>query len=182
MVHDVDVVHIQDVHAIRPEPLQRELEASHDPVVAVVVDLAAGGHLEPFVGAGPHGRLARLEQPSHLRGEEVAVPIPSAQEGAEAAFGKTEPVERGGVVVANPALPGPFEDGAGIVVADRPVEVPEGGGAEAELGEVEGMAVSPLPSAVRQVHALKSRFETEMIGRRPARRTDFGGARREGKR
>ena len=86
-------------------------------------------------------------------------PVLAAEESAEPPLGESKPVEGGGVVVAHPARPGSIEEGAGVIVADRPVQVAERGGAEAELGKIEACAALPLPSTGFQGHACSSGWE-----------------------
>ena len=59
MREDVDVVHIEDVDPVDPQPLERGLERAHDAVEAVVIDLPARRRVEELADAGALLRAGR---------------------------------------------------------------------------------------------------------------------------
>ena len=51
VVEDVEIMGIENIDPVDAQPLQREFERPHHPVIGVVIDLVPRGHVEPFAEA-----------------------------------------------------------------------------------------------------------------------------------
>ena len=90
-----DVVHVEDVDAGQPEPLQAVLERAHDAVIGVVVDRVERQRMA--CGLGMHAGRVRAQQAADLGRQHPFVARPLAQRVADAALGLADAVERRGV-------------------------------------------------------------------------------------
>ena len=155
VVEGVEVVGVEDVDAVYAEAFERGFERAEDGVVAVVVDLGAGGDLKPLADAvAPVGR-DRLEEASDLGREDIGVAGLVPEEAVEAGLGQAEAVERRGVVVAHPGLPGAGQERVGLGVGDRPVEVAERRRSEAEFREAQAAGAVAVPGPGIQGHVAR---------------------------
>ena len=140
MGEDVDVMTIDDVDAVEPQPLERELERAHHAVVTVIEAFPTRRRLEEpglkraFLGP------AELQQPTDLGRDHKGVARLGAQESVQPRLGEPEAVDRRGVVVAAADRPGGVEGRARLLLRHRPVEVAERPSAEAEFGELQHRA------------------------------------------
>ena len=149
---NVEVVHEQNVDPVDAKPLQRGFEGAHHAVMAVVIDLAPRRRVEEFSDPRALVRRADLKQAADLGGEHIVVAGLAAQEGIEPRFGKTEAVERRGVVVSNSAMPRRLQNRLRILFADRAEEIAERRRAEAKLGELQTAIADPVE--MPNLHAL----------------------------
>jgi hypothetical protein len=127
----VRVVQQRDVDAAEPEPLQAGVQRPPHAVGAEVPDALVGGrHVEPL--GVPAGARLRDEYPADLGRQHVLVPGAGGQRAAEPPLRQAEAVVGGGVEEAHARPPGGADRAGGVPLADRPVQVPDRGAAEAE--------------------------------------------------
>ena len=136
MGEHVDIMAVDDVDAIEPKPLEREIERAHDAVVAVVENLAARRRLEEPGLEGAIFRPAELQQAPDFGRDQVGVARLGAEEAVQPRLGQAKPVDRRGVEMAAAGGPGGVERSARLLLRDRPIEIAERRGAETELGEL----------------------------------------------
>ena len=80
MVGAVEIMSIEDVDAVKPGALQRGIKAAQHAVIAVVIHLAPGGHVEPLADAIALFGRAGAQMAADLGRKDVTVSRFSAQE------------------------------------------------------------------------------------------------------
>ena len=80
-------------------------------------------------------RRAHLQQAANLGGDDEVGALAAAQKLVEAGFRKAEAIKRRGIKIADAGFPCGIESGLRLLIGHRAVEVGEGGGAKAQLGE-----------------------------------------------
>ena len=127
---DVEVVDQQNVDPPGAKTLQAVLDRAHDAVIGVVVDQAEWqAALE--LAMVERGRIARLEQASHLGREHELGALLVAQRLAETVLGQAETIVRGGVEIADAGVVAGLDRGARLLIGERLVHVAERRPAEA---------------------------------------------------
>ena len=138
-----DIVDIKDVDPRQPEPLQAVLVGAHDPVIRIVVDRVERQRMTAAVGV--HAGRVRAQQAADLGREHPVVARPVAQRVADRALGLADAVERRGIDIAHPGLPGGRDDRLGRLPCNIDPAAAQGRAAETEFGHHEpGAADLPL--------------------------------------
>ena len=106
-----DIVDVEDVDPRQPEPLQAVLVGAHDPVIRIVVDRVERQRMTAAVGM--HAGRVRAQQAADLGREHPFVARPVAQRVADRALGLADAVERRGIDIAHPGIPGGRHDRLG---------------------------------------------------------------------
>ena len=138
-----DIVHIEDVDPRQPEPLQTVLERAHDPVIGIVVDRIERQRMAAAVGM--HAGRVRAQQAADLGREHPFVARPVAQRIADRALGLTDAIERRGIDIAHPGIPGGGDDRLGRLPRHLDPAAAQCRAAETEFGDHDpGAADLPL--------------------------------------
>ena len=161
VIEDIDVMDEQYFDVIEPQPFERMLERAHDAVVSIVVGFAPRRSIEELADAGAFTRRADAQQPADLGRDDIGLPRLAAQEMIEPGFGKSQPIEGRGIIVADAGGPGRLECRLGLLLAHRPVEIAEGSGAETQLGEADGRAGWRLEQVI--LHVRRSRMLNMLV-------------------
>ncbi len=130
----IRLVDEHDVDRTDTEAGQALIERAHDRVGAEVDDSSQVGIDYEAVVTPRRAESRRDQEATHLRRQHRLRPRSCRKRLTEPRFRQTEPVVRGGVEVADPALPRRVDRGDGCVVGDRGVEVANGGSSKPELG------------------------------------------------
>ena len=162
MGESIDVMHQQDIDAIKPEALKTRLERPHHAVVAIVIDIFQVRHAEKNTGVGLAG-LARLDQAADLgRYQKFAARL-AAQNASDAMLRKAKAVKRRGIEIAQTLVPRPRHGAVAMRLGIDMPKIAQSRGAEAECGEGQRLAAPCDEVAARRHHASTFRANNALL-------------------